>query len=112
MDASADKNPAIIGKKYIFEFSMAKAIIEFLSEDSLCFTITEKLGVPQNETETVAIKLTAIRPGIYMVTWKEKNNNTITQVQDFQKMNVYSNWTLPDGTFINERGKIYMQDRS
>ncbi|MDB4919379.1 hypothetical protein [Mucilaginibacter sp.] len=91
----------IIGNKYLIDFGMAKAILETESETRLTFTITEKDGKQMNETETVKIKLTEIRPAIWMLNWKEKNGNTITQIQDHEKGAVYMNWTHPDGEFIN-----------
>ncbi len=96
----------IVGEKFLFDFGMAKAIIHFLGKEALQFTIIEKLGAPHEEAERVEIKLTTIQPNVYLATWKEKNGNTITQVQDFQNNIVYSNWTLPNGEFINVNGKI------
>ena len=63
-------------------------------------------GKPTDEAETVNIKLTELRPNLYMATWKEKNGNTITQVQDYEKEKIYSNWTLPNGQFENVKGTI------
>jgi hypothetical protein len=96
----------IIGNQFLVDFGMAKAILHFQSETSLLFTITEKDGKEVNETETVAIKLTELRPQLYMATWKEKNGNTITQVQDYENEVIYSNWTLPGGEFNNVKGTI------
>ena len=47
-----------------------------------------------------------IRPEVYLVSWKEKNGNVITQVQDFQKLAVHSNWVLPGGELISVTGSI------
>ncbi len=94
----------IIGNQFLVDFGMAKAILHFQSETSLTFTITEKDGNEVSETETVAIKLTELRPQLYMATWKEKNGNTITQVQDYENEVIYSNWTLPGGEFNDVKG--------
>ena len=94
------------GKKYLADFGMAKAILDIQSETSLTFTITQKDGNEVNIIETVAIKLTELRPQLFLVTWKEKNGNTITQVQDYENGVVYSNWTLPGGEFINRKGTL------
>jgi ketosteroid isomerase-like protein len=96
----------IIGEKFLFDFGANKAIIHFLSNNCMEFTIIEKEGASGEETEKVEIKLTTIRPNVYLATWKEKNKNTVTQVQDFQNKTVYSNWTLPNGEFINVNGSI------
>lgn len=96
----------IIGHKFMVDFGMAKSILHFKTENELQFRITEMDGKPTNETETVNIKLTELRPNLYMATWKEKNGNTITQVQDFEREIIYSNWTLPNGKFENVKGTI------
>jgi hypothetical protein len=94
----------IIGNKFLVDFGMAKAILDIQSETSLAFTITE--GHKANSTETVAIKLTELRPQLFLLTWKEANGNTITQIQDHENGKVYMNWTHPDGEFINMPGTI------
>jgi ketosteroid isomerase-like protein len=101
-----EKHLDVIGEKFLFDFGMAKSILHFQSESSMQFTIIEKDGKPYEETETVEIKLTEIRPNLYITTWKEKNQNTITQIQDFNNGIVYSNWTLSNGEFINIQGTI------
>jgi uncharacterized protein len=101
-----EKPVKIIGEKFLVDFEMAKAILYFQSETSMQFTITEKDGKPYEEVETVEIKLTEIGPNLYMTTWKEKNLNTVTQIQDLNKGIVYSNWTSLNGEFKNIKGSI------
>ncbi|NCD69669.1 MoaF-related domain-containing protein [Mucilaginibacter agri] len=96
----------IIGNKYLVTFGMAKATLNFDSETSLTFNIIEKEGQKQNITETVAIKLTELRPQLYLVTWQEENGTTVTQVQDYENETVYSNWTASCGLFTNIKGTI------
>jgi len=96
----------IPGNKYLADFGMAKAILKLESETSLTFTIMQKDGKDVDINETVAIKLTELRPQLFMATWKEKNGNTITQVQDYENGIVYANWTLPTGEFINRKGTL------
>ena len=95
----------IIGHQFLVDFG-AKAILDMRSPTSLVFTILEIEGKPMNETETVEIQLTELRPDLYMATWKEKNGNTITQIQDHEKGTVYMNWTLPDGHFKHAKGTL------
>lgn len=96
----------IIGKKYLVDFGMAQAILYFESQTSLTFTIIEKEGAADNSTETVAVKLTEIRPHVLMATWQEASGTTVTQVQDYEKGIIYSNWTQPGGVFYNAYGTI------
>jgi hypothetical protein len=96
----------IIGHSFLVDFGMAKAILRIDSETSLTFTITEKDGAPVHEVETVTTEMTELRPQLYMLTWKEKNGNTITQVQDYDNGIIYSHWTTPSGAFIHAKGTL------
>ena len=101
----------IIGNKFLVEFEMAKAVLHIESETSLTFTTTELNGNEVNTSETVEIKMTEIRPQLFLVTWKEASGKTITQVQDYEKETIYSNWTLTDGEFINRKGALRKVDK-
>lgn len=100
----------IIGNEFLADFGMAKARLHIQSETSLTFTITEQNGNEVNISETVEIKMTEIRPQLFLVTWKEGSGKTITQVQDYEKEIIYSNWTLPDEEFINKIGTLKQVD--
>ena len=96
----------IIGNKVLVTFGMAKAILNFQSATSLTFTILEKDGYAVNTIETVEIKMTELRPQLFMVTWKEESGTTVTQVQDYENEIIYSNWTISGGEFKNMKGTI------
>ena len=96
----------IIGNSFSVDFGMAKAILSIDSETSLTFTIIEKNGKEVHEVETVTTEMTQLRPQLYMLTWKEKNGNTITQIQDYENGIIYSNWTTPSGEFIHAKGNL------
>jgi hypothetical protein len=96
----------IIGNKFAVDFGMAKAILHMQSETSLTFTTTEKNGKEAHETETVKIQMTELRTQLYLVTWKEKNGNTITQIQDYENEMIYSNWTTLRGEFTHAKGTL------
>lgn len=95
----------IIGKKFEVDFG-AKAVLKIESETTLTFYITEKDGEKVDESETVEITITQIRPRLFMLTWKERNGNTVVQIQDHKEQNVYMNWTWPDGNFVHAKGTI------
>jgi hypothetical protein len=96
----------IIGNSFLADFGMAKAILHIESETALTFTIIEKDGQQVHEVETVKTEMTELRPQLYMLTWKEKNGNTITQIQDYDNGIIYSNWTTPSGEFIRSKGTL------
>ncbi len=95
----------LIGKKFAVDFG-AKAELHITSQDSMTFHITEIDGKPMDETETVAMELTELRPKLFMLTWKEKNGNTVTQIQDHREEAVYMNWTFPTGEFKHAKGSL------
>lgn len=96
----------IIGNQFLVSFRMAKGILHFLSDTKMHFTITEMEGKPMAIEETVAIQMTELRPLLYMVTWKEASGKMISQVQDYEKGILYSNWASPDGTFLHEQATL------
>jgi len=97
---------SISGNKFLVQFGMAKAILQFNSDVSLTFTITEKNGEPQDTEETVVIKMAELRPQLFLVTWQEASGTTVTQVHDYENGAIYSNWTSVDGEFTNLKGTI------
>ncbi|MBB5696398.1 MoaF-related domain-containing protein [Muricoccus pecuniae] len=54
--------------------------------------------------QAVTYQATAIRPGVFMVTWKEADGTTVTHVEDFEHGEVRTNITQPDLTFLNLAG--------
>lgn len=96
----------IIGSKFLLDFGMAKVVFQLESSTSLTFTITEKGGRALNETETVAITLTELKPKLYMAIWEEKNGNSVTQIQDHEHGVVYNHWTSPKGEFVHAKGTL------
>ena len=96
----------IIGNKFRVNFGMAEAVLHIESETQLTFTITEKSGEQVNIIETVQIKMTELRPQLYLLTWQEASGTTVTQVHDYKNEAIYSNWTSREGEFNNIKGKI------
>jgi ABC-type lipoprotein release transport system permease subunit len=96
----------IIGNKFSVDFGMAKAILNIQSETSLTYTTTEKNGKEVQETETVKTQMTEVSPQLYMITWKEKNGNMITQIQDYENGIIYSNWASLNGEFTHSKGTL------
>lgn len=95
-----------IGHKFHVDFGMAKAILHIRDEQTLTFTITEKNGETSGISETVSIKLTALRPSLFLFTWQEHSGTTVTQIHDYENQAIYSNWTDSAGDFTNLRGSL------
>ncbi|MCF2446831.1 hypothetical protein L0657_22940 [Dyadobacter sp. CY345] len=96
----------IIGNDYQLQFGNTRAILHYESESILHFLIKEIDGVEVNNSETVEVKLTQLRSQLFLVTWKDKNGNTVSQVQDYEFGIVYSNWTTPEGELKSLKGTI------
>jgi len=99
----------LINKKFAVDFG-AKAVLHITSGHSMTFHISEMDGKPVDETETVEMQLIPLRQKLFMLTWKEKNGNMVTQIQDHRNHIVYMNWALPDGRFEHAKGSIVPVD--
>ena len=96
----------IVGSKFRVTFGNTTAILHIKSETSITFAITKKDGEVVDTTESVTVNMTELRPLLYMVTWQESSGTTVTQVHDYEKGTIYSNWTTPDGAFKNLQGLL------
>nr|WP_208112366.1 amino acid ABC transporter substrate-binding protein [Pedobacter metabolipauper] len=52
------------------------------------------------------IAVTEVRPQVYVVAWKEATGATVTHIEDHENGILYSNATLPDGSFYTMKGTI------
>ena len=97
----------LIGKKFLAHLGDFKAELFFESEASLIFKVAEGGGpAEQGHTEKVQIVIAEIRPQVYMVAWKEATGATVTHIEDHENGILYSNATLPNGTFYPMKGTI------
>jgi hypothetical protein len=103
---SSEKYPAV---DHVYEINFGDFAFYFdFDRNGKELTFTEvpsakPMGIPE---ETVRYTAVSIRPGVFMVYWKEDNGTTVVHVEDFEKETVYTNVTLPDHTFLNRSGKL------
>lgn len=57
-------------------------------------------------TETVAIQVVPLGNGLFAVSWQEQDGATVTNVQDYDRGQVHSFATLPDGKFLRMTGQM------
>lgn len=76
--------------------------LEFQSVSSL--TVYGLKGKYAGFVENVAIMVTPIRPGVFMVAWQEENKTTVAHVEDFEKGIIYANITQPGNSFLRLQG--------
>lgn len=98
----------IIGHKFIADFGDDKYLLDFLSETQLKIELLQGIG----RNQTIDIKRSLIRPGVYMVTWQEVDNSTVTHLEDFVQGIVYTNITMPDLTYYNYKGTLKPADEN
>jgi hypothetical protein len=98
----------LTGKRFLADLGTFKAELFFESDDSLSFMILEGGGPgEQGHTEKVQIAITEVRPQVFMIAWKEATGATVTHIEDHENGILYSNATLPDGSFYTMKGTIH-----
>jgi phenolic acid decarboxylase len=97
----------LTGNRFLADLGAFKSELFFESDDSLVFKIVEGGGPGEpGHTEKVQIAVTEVRPQVYMVAWKEATGATVTHIEDHENGILYSNATLPDGSFYTMKGTI------
>ncbi len=97
----------LTGNRYRMDVGVLKTELFFESDESMVFTVIEGGSLTENGySERVEITIAEIRPQVYMVAWKEISGATVTHVEDHENGIIYSNATLPDGSFYTMKGTI------
>ena len=97
----------LTGNRYKMDLDVLKTELFFESDESMIFTVIEGGSLTENGySERVETTIAEIRPQVYMVAWKEISGATVTHVEDHENGIIYSNATLPDGSFYTMKGTI------
>jgi len=97
----------LTGKLFLADLGAFRSELYFESDDTLVFKIVEGGGPGElGHTEKVSITVAEIRPQVFMVAWKEATGATVTHIEDHEHGILYSNATLPDGSFYPMKGTI------
>lgn len=98
---------SLTGNSFLADLGTFKSELFFESDDTLVFKIADGGGPAEiGHTEKVQIAITEIRPQVYMIAWKEATGATVTHIEDHKNGILYSNATLPDGSFYIMKGTI------
>ncbi|MDR6968107.1 phenolic acid decarboxylase [Flavobacterium arsenatis] len=98
----------LIGNRFIMDVGVLKTELYFETDESMVFTVIEGGSLTKKgHTEKVETTIAEIRPDVYMVAWKENSGATVTHVEDHENGIIYSNATLPDGSFYTMKGTIH-----
>lgn len=97
----------LIGNSYIMDVGVLKTQLYFESDESMIFTVIEGGSLTENGySERVQTTIAEVRPQVYMIAWKELSGATVTHVEDHENGIIFSNATLPDGSFYKMKGSI------
>ena len=97
----------LIGNSYIMDVGVLKTQLYFESDESMIFTVIEGGSLTENGySERVQTTIAEVRPQVYMIAWKELSGATVTHVEDHENVIIFSNATLPDGSFYKMKGSI------
>lgn len=97
----------LTGNRYKMDLDVLKTELFFESDESMVFTVIEGGSLTENGySERVETTIAEIRPQVYMIAWKEISGATVTHVEDHENGIIYSNATLPDGSFYTMKGTI------
>lgn len=102
----------IIGKTYLYDFGEgSKYQLHFVDETHLEVTVVEDSFYAPGTINHFDIGITALTAGLSMITWtEEESKNTVTHVDDFNKLVSYTNITsIPNNEFWRLKGKIIPQ---
>lgn len=88
---------------YELEFPEFTAEISVLSSNELQYEIKEGRF---ERMEVVSYQALHLRPGVFVVSWQEKDKSTVVHVEDFVNKKISTFTTLPDHTFVRTEGNI------
>ncbi len=97
----------LTGNRYIMDVGILKTELFFETDESMVFTVIDGGSLTESGySERVETTIAEVRPQVYMIAWKEKSGATVTHVEDHKNGIIYSNATLPDGSFYTMKGSI------
>ena len=98
----------LTGNRYKMDVGALKTELFFESDESMVFTVIDGGSLTEDGyTERVETTIAEVRPQVYMIAWKEASGATVTHVEDHENGIIYSNATLPDGSFYTMKGTIH-----
>ena len=90
-------------------YPMFKVTLYIEAIDRIRFVIPEG---PFAREEVVTIETEKLGNNHFLVSWKEQSGATVVNHQDFDTGYVYSFATLPDGTFLKNKGSFSLRENA
>jgi predicted SnoaL-like aldol condensation-catalyzing enzyme len=107
MTAALDHFP--VGQEMQVSYPAFTVHLTLVSTTKLSFVIEEG---PYAHSETVDIEVSPLGNGVFAISWKEESGVTVVNIQDYDRCEVHSFVTLPDGNFWRMTGPITITRRS
>jgi hypothetical protein len=98
-----------VGHSYLVDFQEFKVKLNFLSETSLFWAVLNPDG-SVGESETDVIRVEAIGPQLFLVTWQENDKTTVVHIEDYANNTIITNITNPNLTFEQHHGTFTQLD--
>lgn len=104
-----DQTQYPVGTVVDVTYPMFKVTLHIEAKDKIRFVIPEG---PFAKEEIVTIETEYLGNNLFLVSWKEQSGATVVNHQDFDKGFVHSFATLPDGTFLKNKGTFTVRENS
>ena len=91
---------------HVYEANFGSWVHHLHFESETVMTITTAGGPFAGASETVAIAVTPLRPGVFLTSWQEQDKTTVVHVEDYTKSIVYTHITQRSGTFLRRSGTL------
>ncbi len=91
---------------HIFEADFGEKSFHLFYENEKTLILTDVRGPDAGKKQVLAVNIVELRPKLYMVTWQESNNATVTDIEDYEKHVVYANLTTRKDNFLRLVGTL------
>jgi hypothetical protein len=90
--------------KFEFDYGQFLVSVDYLSSDRLQWEQLRGPGAGLAGVETY--RSVEVRPNVHLIWWQEKDTSVVSQVADFEKRRVFTNWISPEKKVEHFEGTI------
>ncbi len=95
---------SIIG--HVFEAELGEKTFQLFYENKDTLILTDVRGPDVGKKQILSVKMTELRPNLFMVNWQEANKTAVTDIEDYENGIIYANVTTPSNKFLNIKGTL------
>ncbi len=100
------EQPALPIVGHIFEADFGEKSFHLFYKNERTLILTDVRGPDVGKKQILTVDIVELRPNLYMVTWQEANNATVTDIEDYEKQVVYAMLTTPKNKFYHLTGTL------